>query len=160
MEEAGELKVTLIGDSVMLSVVNPVEQLFPKAVIDGVIGRQLYQTVPVVESLKQEDKLGNPVVIALGTNGAFTDKQMDDLLAAVGDSKKVYLVNTQVPKNWKNSVNQGISSAAKRHSNVEVIDWNSYSQNHSDWFYEDGVHPNEAGAEEYTKLIATSVLKN
>ncbi|AOA02236.1 acyltransferase family protein [Carnobacterium maltaromaticum] len=160
MEEAGELKVTLIGDSVMLSVVNPVEQLFPKAVIDGVIGRQLYQTVPVVESLKQEDKLGNPVVIALGTNGAFTDKQMDDLLAAVGDSKKVYLVNTQVPKNWKNSVNQGISSAAKRHSNVEVIDWNSYSQNHSDWFYEDGVHPNETGAEEYTKLIATSVLKN
>lgn len=160
MKEAGELKVTLIGDSVMLSVVNPVEQLFPKAVIDGVIGRQLYQTVPVVESLKQEDKLGNPVVIALGTNGAFTDKQMDDLLAAVGDSKKVYLVNTQVPKNWKNSVNQGISSAAKRHSNVEVIDWNSYSQNHSDWFYEDGVHPNEAGAEEYTKLIATSVLKN
>ena len=160
MEEAGELKVTLIGDSVMLSVVNPVEQLFPKAVIDGVIGRQLYQTVPVIESLKQEDKLGNPVVIALGTNGAFTDKQMDDLLAAVGDSKKVYLVNTQVPKNWKNSVNQGISSAAKRHSNVEVIDWNSYSQNHSDWFYEDGVHPNETGAEEYTKLIATSVLKN
>nr|WP_315526956.1 acyltransferase family protein [Carnobacterium maltaromaticum] len=160
MEEAGELKVTLIGDSVMLSVVNPVEQLFSKAVIDGVIGRQLYQTVPVVESLKQEDKLGNPVVIALGTNGAFTDKQMDDLLAAVGDSKKVYLVNTQVPKNWKNSVNQGISSAAKRHSNVEVIDWNSYSQNHSDWFYEDGVHPNETGAEEYTKLIATSVLKN
>lgn len=160
MEEAGELKVTLIGDSVMLSVVNPVEQLFPKAVIDGVIGRQLYQTVPVVESLKQEDKLDNPVVIALGTNGAFTDKQMDDLLAAVGDSKKVYLVNTQVPKNWKNSVNQGISSAAKRHSNVEVIDWNSYSQNHSDWFYEDGVHPNETGAEEYTKLIATSVLKN
>lgn len=160
MKEAGELKVTLIGDSVMLSVVNPVEQLFPKAVIDGVIGRQLYQTVPVVESLKQEDKLGNPVVIALGTNGAFTDKQMDDLLAAVGDSKKVYLVNTQVPKNWKNSVNQGISSAAKRHSNVEVIDWNSYSQNHSDWFYEDGVHPNETGAEEYTKLIATSVLKN
>ncbi|WP_157455451.1 acyltransferase family protein [Carnobacterium maltaromaticum] len=160
MEEAGELKVTLIGDSVMLSVVNPVEQLFPKAVIDGVIGRQLYQTVPVVESLKQEDKLGNPVVIALGTNGAFTDKQMDDLLAAVGDSKKIYLVNTQVPKNWKNSVNQGISSAAKRHSNVEVIDWNSYSQNHSDWFYEDGVHPNETGAEEYTKLIATSVLKN
>lgn len=160
MEEAGELKVTLIGDSVMLSVVNPVEQLFPKAVIDGVIGRQLYQTVPVVESLKQEEKLGNPVVIALGTNGAFTDKQMDDLLAAVGDSKKVYLVNTQVPKNWKNSVNQGISSAAKRHSNVEVIDWNSYSQNHSDWFYEDGVHPNETGAEEYTKLIATSVLKN
>ncbi|MFS7408246.1 acyltransferase family protein [Carnobacterium maltaromaticum] len=160
MKEAGELKVTLIGDSVMLSVVNPVEQLFPKAVIDGVIGRQLYQTVPVIESLKQEDKLGNPVVIALGTNGAFTDKQMDDLLAAVGDSKKVYLVNTQVPKNWKNSVNQGISSAAKRHSNVEVIDWNSYSQNHSDWFYEDGVHPNETGAEEYTKLIATSVLKN
>lgn len=160
MEEAGELKVTLIGDSVMLSVVNPVEQLFPKAVIDGVIGRQLYQTVPVIESLKKEDKLGNPVVIALGTNGAFTDKQMDDLLAAVGDSKKVYLVNTQVPKNWKNSVNQGISSAAKRHSNVEVIDWNSYSQNHSDWFYEDGVHPNETGAEEYTKLIATSVLKN
>lgn len=160
MEEAGELKVTLIGDSVMLSVVNPVEQLFPKAVIDGVIGRQLYQTVPVVESLKQEEKLGNPVVIALGTNGAFTDKQMDDLLAAVGDSEKIYLVNTQVPKNWKNSVNQGISSAAKRHSNVEVIDWNSYSQNHSDWFYEDGVHPNETGAEEYTKLIATSVLKN
>lgn len=160
MEEAGELKVTLIGDSVMLSVVNPVEQLFPKAVIDGVIGRQLYQTVPVVESLKQEEKLGDPVVIALGTNGAFTDKQMDDLLAAVGASKKVYLVNTQVPKNWKNSVNQGISSAAKRHSNVEVIDWNSYSQNHNDWFYEDGVHPNETGAEEYTKLIATSVLKN
>lgn len=160
MTLANQMDATFIGDSVLLSVVNPIEEVFPQATVDGEVGRQLYNTLPVVDRLIQKNELGNPVVIELGTNGAFTDKQMNDLIQKIGTKKQIYLVNTQVPKNWKNSVNQGIKNAAARYKNITVIDWNTYSAGKTDWFYEDGVHPNEEGAKHYTELLAKSILAN
>ncbi|MGX7417696.1 acyltransferase family protein [Carnobacterium gallinarum] len=158
MKVASQMDITFVGDSVLLSVVSPLEEVFPLATIDGEIGRQLYNTLPVVTTLKQQNKLGNPVVLELGTNGAFTDKQIDDLILTIGEKRKIYIINTQVPKNWKNSVNQGIKNVATRYKNIQVIDWNSYSAGKTDWFYEDGVHPNEIGAEQYAELIAKAIL--
>lgn len=158
MEKASQMKATFIGDSVMLSVVEPLQVIFPKGTIDGEVGRQLYNTAPVVERLKSEKKLGTPVILELGTNGAFTDSQMDELLNTIDKNTPIYLVNTQVPKNWKNSVNAGLISASKRFKNVRLIDWNQYSKDRKDWFYNDGVHPNEEGAKHYAQLIAKTVL--
>lgn len=142
----------------MLSVVEPLQVIFPKGTIDGEVGRQLYNTAPVIERLKAERKLGSPVILELGTNGAFTDSQMDELLNTIDNNTPIYLVNTQVPKNWKNSVNAGLVSASKRFKNVHLIDWNQYSKDRTDWFYNDGVHPNEEGAKHYAQLIAKTVL--
>lgn len=158
METASQMNATFIGDSVMLSVVEPLQVIFPKGTIDGEVGRQLYNTAPVIERLKAERKLGSPVILELGTNGAFTDSQMDELLNTIDNNTPIYLVNTQVPKNWKNSVNAGLVSASKRFKNVHLIDWNQYSKDRTDWFYNDGVHPNEEGAKHYAQLIAKTVL--
>ncbi|MGX7393519.1 acyltransferase family protein [Carnobacterium mobile] len=160
-EELSELankKVTFIGDSVLLSASEELVQFFPAATIDGKVGRQLYQTVPVVQQLKKDRKLNKTVVIELGSNGDFTKNQLDDLVGAIGKDKEVYFLTTHVPRHWRESVNQKLVSLTKNEKHIHLIDWSNTSTNHADWFYEDAVHPNKTGAEQYAVLIAKSLL--
>ena len=39
-------------------------------------------------------------VFALGTNGAATDEQIDELVAAAGPGRQVFFVNTRSPQSW------------------------------------------------------------
>jgi lysophospholipase L1-like esterase len=43
--------------------------------------------------------------------------------------------------------------------NASVIDWYSKSDNHRDWFLDDGVHLTEAGRQAYADLIHAAVDK-
>ena len=47
----------------------------------------------------------------------------------------------------------------KKYDNLTVIDWFNYSNAHDDWFYDDRVHPNVAGGEQYTHFIAEKILQ-
>ncbi|HEI5507401.1 acyltransferase family protein [Staphylococcus aureus] len=126
------IKPLLIGESFKSSV--------PKSRIDGKVGRQLYQTLPLVKAnYSQYKKSSDQVVLELGTNGDFTVKQLDDLLNQFGKAK-IYLVNTRVPRIYEANVNRLLADAAKRKSNVTLIDWNKRSQGHSEYFAPDGVH--------------------
>ncbi|WP_313469530.1 acyltransferase family protein [Carnobacterium sp.] len=160
-EELSELankKVTFIGDSVLLSASEELVQFFPAATIDGKVGRQLYQTVPVVQQLKKDRQLNKTVVIELGSNGDFTKNQLEDLVGAIGKDKEVYFLTTHVPRYWRESVNQKLVSLAKSEQRIHLIDWSTTSTNQANWFYEDAVHPNKTGAEQYAVLIAKSLL--
>lgn len=160
-EELSELankKITFIGDSVLLSASEELVQFFPAATIDGKVGRQLYQTVPVVQQLKKDRQLNKIVVIELGSNGDFTKNQLDDLVRAIGKDKEVYFLTTHVPRYWRESVNQKLVSLAESEQRIHLIEWDKVSTNHTEWFYGDAVHPNKAGAEQYAILIAESLL--
>ncbi|MCM3629179.1 acetyltransferase [Paenibacillus glycanilyticus] len=149
--------VTAVGDSVMVGVKAELEKLIPGIVIDGKVSRQLSDAIEVVSLLKSENKLGHAVVIELGTNGPFTAKKLNELLKTIGDDKRVYLVNTNVPRDWQDTVNKTLAEAAKEHSNVKLIDWRALSSGKSDWFTKDGVHLQPKGAEAYAKLIADTI---
>lgn len=134
------IKPLLIGDSVMVDIGESFKSSVPKSRIDGKVGRQLYQTLPLVkENYSQYKKSSDQVVLELGTNGDFTVKQLDDLLNQFGKAK-IYLVNTRVPRIYEANVNRLLADAAKRKSNVTLIDWNKRSQGHSEYFAPDGVH--------------------
>lgn len=134
------IKSLLIGDSVMVDIGESFKSSVPKSRIDGKVGRQLYQTLPLVKAnYSQYKKSSDQVVLELGTNGDFTVKQLDDLLNQFGKAK-IYLVNTRVPRIYEANVNRLLADAAKRKSNVTLIDWNKRSQGHSEYFAPDGVH--------------------
>lgn len=134
------IKPLLIGDSVMVDIGESFKSSVPKSRIDGKVGRQLYQTLPLVKAnYSQYKKSSDQVVLELGTNGDFTVKQLDGLLNQFGKAK-IYLVNTRVPRIYEANVNRLLADAAKRKSNVTLIDWNKRSQGHSEYFAPDGVH--------------------
>ena len=50
-----------------------------------------------------------------------------------------------------------LNELAKKHSNVTIIDWNSYISKHTDLLEADGIHPIEEGADAYAHLIQEKI---
>lgn len=149
----------LIGDSVMVDIGESFKSDVPKAKIDGKVGRQLYQTLPLVKSNYGNYKKANQqVVLELGTNGDFTVQQLDQLLSQFGKAQ-VYLVNTRVPRFYEAHVNKLLANAAKKHKNVTLIDWYKRSRGHSEYFAPDGVHLEQKGVEALKDEILSALKK-
>lgn len=157
-KKAQKLQLTAFGDSVMLDAATDLKEVYPHVVVDGDVGRQLYASEPYIEELKKQNLLKDTVLIGLGTNGAFTEAQFDTIMSALGD-RKVYWVNVRVPtKRWQNDVNSMLADMAKKYDNLTLIDWYDYSNGHSDWFYDDQVHPNPEGMKHYIHLVSETLL--
>lgn len=157
-KKAQKLQLTAFGDSVMLDAATDLKEVYPQVVVDGDVGRQLYASEPYIEELKKQNLLKDTVLIGLGTNGAFTEAQFDTIMSALGD-RKVYWVNVRVPtKRWQNDVNAMLADMAKKYDNFTLIDWYDYSNGHSDWFYDDQVHPNPEGMKHYIHLVSETML--
>lgn len=157
-KKAQKLQLTAFGDYVMLDAATDLKEVYPHVVVDGDVGRQLYASEPYIEELKKQNLLKDTVLIGLGTNGAFTEAQFDTIMSALGD-RKVYWVNVRVPtKRWQNDVNAMLADMAKKYDNLTLIDWYDYSNGHSDWFYDDQVHPNPEGMKHYIHLVSEALL--
>lgn len=157
-KKAQKLQLTAFGDSVMLDAATDLKEVYPHVVVDGDVGRQLYASEPYIEELNKQNLLKDTVLIGLGTNGAFTEAQFDTIMSALGD-RKVYWVNVRVPtKRWQNDVNAMLADMAKKYDNLTLIDWYDYSNGHSDWFYDDQVHPNPEGMKHYIHLVSETLL--
>jgi len=149
--------VTIIGDSVLLAVESYLEKRLPGAVMDGKIGRQLSHADDTVEALDKAGKLGDIVIVELGTNGTFSDKSLTYLLELLGKDRSILMVTTRVPKKWQDSVNDKLKAAASAYDNVTLVDWYALSAGKDEYFGKDGVHPTRTGAEAYAAMLAESV---
>ncbi len=159
MEVPDSISVTAIGDSVMLSAATALKKQIPQIIVDAKVGRQVYETPTIVKKLKSEGKLGKVVVLGLGSNGDFSQSQLDELLNTIGNDHHIYMVNTRVPRNWQENVNRKIKDAVKQHRNLKLIDWYHVTEGQYDLFYDDHIHPNQAGGEYYTALISSEISK-
>lgn len=159
VNKAEELEITAFGDSVMLDATADLQEIFPKAVVDGDVGRQLYESPELIKALKEKDLLRDTVLIGLGTNGSFTETQFDNLMKEIGD-RKVYWINVRVPtQRWQNEVNSMLEKMAAKYDNMTLIDWYDLSNEHEEWFYEDRVHPNPDGMLQYCTLVSQAILQ-
>ncbi|RNB79723.1 acetyltransferase [Brevibacillus fluminis] len=149
--------ITAIGDSVMVDIQPYLEKILPGIVVDGKIGRQLSQAQEVVNQLKAEGKLGSRIIIELGTNGAFTKKQLESLLNSLGDVQQIVLVNTRVPRPWENVVNETLAEVAAAYPNATLVDWYSASTGKDSFFYNDGVHLRPDGSAFYAAFVAKAI---
>lgn len=147
------LPVTFIGDSVLLAASQPLVQVFPEGAVDAEVGRQLTEGVGIIRKLEQDGRLFDTVVVVLGSNGAFTDEQIQELITVLG-KRRIYLVNTHVPRPWQDDVNDTLDRMRFHYDNVHLINWNEVLQTHPDWLYEDNIHTNPEGSEGFTAVIA------
>lgn len=155
-EQGSDIKgneITAIGDSLMIDVTPVLQERLPGLVVDAKIGRQMHQATDVISKLQKAGKLRKTVIIGLGTNGSFTEKQLAKTLDALEGVERIVLVNTRVPKPWESVVNETLAKVVSSYPNVRLIDWYSASGGHDDYFYPDGVHLKRNGAEAYCEVL-------
>lgn len=148
--------VVAVGDSVMLGASIAIRSQLPGIRLDAKVGRQFNQLLSVVDWYNKNGYLSGPVVVHLGTNGIFSDADLDRLVAAAGDRRMV-IVNAKVARPWEGLANQRIAAVGARHPNVVVADWHALSSAHPEWFASDGVHLRPDGAAAFAGLIDSSI---
>ena len=152
--------MTAVGDSVMADASDSLQQVMPHAYVEAKVGRQGSDAPAVIKDLKANGHLNKNVVLNLRTNGAMTGDTVNEIIDAIGKGHQIYWVTAHVPtKAWERTVNRQIKQAARKHSNVHVVDWHAQSASHQDWFAGDNVHMNEKGNVQFTRLIVKSLLK-
>lgn len=145
--------ITAIGDSVMLDIQSYLTAELPGIMVDGLVGRQMSQAPSLIDELEARGQIGTTILLQLGTNGSFTDEQLNELLSKLPDARKIILVNTRVPRPWESVVNSALERAAQRDDRIQLIDWYSASAGRDDYFASDGVHLMPVGARAYTELL-------
>lgn len=148
-----------IGDSVMLGSSGRIRELLPACYVDAEVSRYVGGGLDVAKAFEAQGRLGNLVVIALGTNGPIAgyeryEVQTRQLLEYLGDSRHIFWVNVYCPHlTWQETNNNYIKKLAAEHGNVHEVDWYGLISQHPEWLTEDGIHPNSEGRVQYAKLI-------
>ena len=150
--------ILAIGDSVMIDIAPSLQKLFPDITIDAKIGRQVSQAIKLAPGYADFNHPDKAVIIQLGTNGYFTNHQMDTLLSAFSQAH-IYLVNTRVPRSWEGKVNKALYKKSQEYENVTLVDWHSEAIEHPEYFAADGVHLLPKGIETLTDLINQSIVE-
>ncbi|RBP95833.1 peptidoglycan-N-acetylmuramate O-acetyltransferase [Cytobacillus firmus] len=149
--------ILAIGDSVMIDMAPSLQKIYPDITIDAKIGRQVSQAIKLAPGYADFNHPDKTVIIQLGTNGYFTNQQMDTLLSTFSEAH-IYLVNTRVPRPWEGKVNQALYKKSLEYENVTLIDWHSEAIDHPEYFAADGVHLLPKGIETLTDLINQSIF--
>ncbi|MCH4072527.1 acyltransferase family protein [Pseudoramibacter sp.] len=150
--------VTIIGDSVTLDASPELKKKFPDAVINAEQSRHIGDELDWVKAQRKKHRLGQTVVISLGTNGELYSQKVEALLKVLGKNRSVFWVNVYGPSlDWTDANNQYLIQLSQKHRNVTVIDWNSQLSAHPEWLWEDGIHPNPEGSKAYAALIYKKV---
>lgn len=131
----------------------------PKATIDGKVGRHLQEALSIAGNYSNYNKPSDKVVLELGTNGDFTEEELNQLINKFGKAQ-IYLVNTRVPRDWQDNVNKQLAIFAKKHKNVTLVDWYQRSVGHSEYFAPDGVHLENSGVKALSDEIIKTIKKN
>lgn len=154
--------IICIGDSVMLGSARAIKRALPDCYIDADVCRYVGGGIPVAEELLAAGRLGNIVVIALGTNGPICgaeryEEQTVALLELLKD-RRVFWVNTYGEDiDWIKPNNDYIAAMPGRWPNVRMVDWHGLVSGHPEWLSGDGVHPNDDGVEQYAGLLKETI---
>ncbi|QLL24051.1 acyltransferase [Actinobacteria bacterium IMCC25003] len=140
------------GDSVILGIRSKLSESEPISVMNARIGRQAPELLSVI--LHDKAQAGDvPVIFNLGNNNALTSEQTQAIFEAVKDQPRVIVVNTAVPRPWREGNNALIAEIAAQYSNVAIVDWNAISEGHPEYFAPDGVHLVPTGVDIYVAEI-------
>lgn len=156
--ESCNADMMMVGDSVTSGTSDAIQAAFPNAFIDGLPNRQLPQAVDVYQQDTAAGHSGSVVVFGLGTNGVISNEQEVQQLIDLTGGKPTYFITIRMPYPWQeNNNNTMLREAAKKNKNVGIIDWHGYSEGHSEYLNDDGIHPNMTGAYAYATMIRQAV---
>ncbi|NCU89229.1 MAG: acyltransferase [Actinobacteria bacterium] len=140
------------GDSVILGIRNVLAKFERIELINARVGRQIGELIQVAKT-DQQFVGQSPVVLNLGNNNRLIEADVVSLMEIVKSQPRIIVVNTAVPRSWKDANNEIIASVVSRYPNTTVVDWASISANHPEYFATDGVHLNPPGVNAYVSAI-------
>jgi peptidoglycan/LPS O-acetylase OafA/YrhL len=146
------------GDSVILGIRSKLESKEHISLINARVGRQAPELLAVMR-VDQSSVPSSPVVFNLGNNNALNEQTVIDIFEVVKNQPQVIVVNTSVPRAWKDANNAIISKVASRYPNVRLVDWDRVSKDRPELFAPDGVHLSPAGSDVYVDLVLTVLVK-
>ena len=142
------------GDSVILGIRHVLEMSHPIALINARVGRQAPELLEVM--LRDGSMVPNSLVVFnIGNNNALTRAQVIAIFEAVKAAPQRIVVNTAVPRPWREANNELINEIAATYPNTVVVRWDQISEGHPEYFAPDGVHLVPAGARAYVAAIAS-----
>ena len=153
-EQVRNLRLVGIGDSVFLDSIKYLYNEFPKGYFDGKVSRSVLGGMGVVDDLKKSGGLSNTLVLALANNTMYRERWLDELFSKIGD-REIYWINAVGADDP--SFNRQFVEYAKSRPNIHIIDWEGFSKGHPEYFHADGIHPKDAGMEQYAKLVYQSI---
>ncbi len=147
------------GDSVILGIRSKLEAKQHISLVNARVGRQAPELLAVMR-VDQTSVPQSPVVFNLGNNNALSEATVVEIFEVLKNQPQIIVVNTAVPRAWKDSNNAIISSVAARYQNTIVVDWNKISSGRPELFAPDGVHLSPAGSDVYVDLVLSVLEKN
>ena len=151
--QAGGLWVT--GDSVILGIHYELDARSPIAIINARVGRQAPELIEVMKADKA-NAVDSTVIFNMGNNNKLTSDQVMAVFEEVKNQPRIIVVNTAVPRGWRDENNALIAQYAALYG-ATVVDWASISMGHPEYFAPDGVHLVPAGVRAYVDAITATL---
>jgi peptidoglycan/LPS O-acetylase OafA/YrhL len=150
-------RVTAVGDSVLLDGRAALHDRVPNLYVDAQVGRPFQTAVSIVHDLRVTGRLGDEVIIHMGTNNLIRSTDLAKMMAELQHVRRVVLVNVKADRPWEGPDNSALADAARHYPNTVLVDWHHFGTDHPDLFYGDGIHMTPFGANVYAQLIAEAL---
>ena len=149
----GGLWVT--GDSVILGIRFELDARENIGLINARVGRQAPELLEVIKNDKV-NMADSTIIMNLGNNNKLSEEQVAAIFAELVDQPRIIVVNTAVPRPWKDENNALIAQYATQYG-ARLIDWAAISMGHPEYFGSDGVHLVPAGVRAYVDAITAQL---
>jgi peptidoglycan/LPS O-acetylase OafA/YrhL len=152
------IEIIAIGDSVMLGAANVLTER--GITVDALKSRPFRQALEICNYLKSVNRLGEIVVIHLGTNNYVDQKTLDEIMVPLSEVNTVVFMTNYVPtRKWQVNNNQLIRAMPEIYGNVKILDWYTIAKAHPEYLYGDEIHLNPTGQAVYADLIMQAIGK-
>jgi len=144
------------GDSVILGASRELGRRRVVLLADARVGRQAGELFDVIK--QDKPKMTNvPIVLNLGNNNRLYKFQVVEIFEEIKNQPQIIVVNTAAPRSWRDENDALISQIAKRYPRITVVDWNTISDGHPEYFTPDGVHLEPPGVMSYVDAIMSAL---
>ena len=147
------------GDSVILGIRSKLESKEHISLINARVGRQAPELLAVMR-IDQASVPSSPIIFNLGNNNALSEKTVTEIFEVIKNQPQIIVVNTAVPRPWRDNNNLIISKVAALYPNIKLVDWGQISTGRPELFAPDGVHLSPAGSDVYVDLVLSALVKS
>jgi hypothetical protein len=143
-----------VGDSVMLGAApNLAAAGF---CVDAVQSRPFVNGLEQVVRLRAEGRLGQTVVMALGTNGRIAAPDLERMMGELAGVPRVVVVTARADRRGVPPNNDLLRALHGRFPNVVLVDWANQACP-GNCFYSDGIHLRPDGRQHFTNLVTAAL---
>ena len=146
----------VVGDSVILGIRHELSGRRDVGLINAHVGRQAPELIEVLNKDKAR-MAGAPIIVNMGNNNRLAESEVVSIFEAIKDQPQIIVVNTAVPRGWKDENNSLIAQVAANYQNVRIVDWNKISEGRPEYFAPDGVHLVPTGIAVYVDAILSEL---